>query len=197
MVGREKGARTLLREHFLANIGRVMDGDELRPVAKNITEWARRVRELRDEEGYQILTHNDRDDLKAGQYLLIDPIPRPENTRKISKETRAIVLERDGYTCQTCGAEAGQPHPYDPTRKTRLHLGHVLDKSKGGTDDPDNLKAQCSICNEGLANITPIRPDEADLLARIRRARSSDQQKVLKWLIDKFPKAAKTYISGE
>ncbi|WP_212525803.1 HNH endonuclease [Actibacterium sp. MT2.3-13A] len=173
-----------------------MDGDELRPVAKNITEWARRVRELRDEEGYQILTHNDRADLKAGQYLLLDPVPRPKNARKISKETRAIVLERDGYTCQTCGAEAGQPHPYDSGRKTRLHLGHILDKSKGGTDDPDNLKAQCSICNEGLANITPIRPDEADLLARIRRARSSDQQKVLKWLIDKFPAAAKEHISN-
>lgn len=195
MEEKVKGARALLREHFLANIGRVLDGDELRPVAKNITEWARRVRELRDEEGFQILTHNDREDLKAGQYLLLDPIPRPENARKISKETRAVVLERDGYTCQTCGAEAGQPHPYDPARKTRLHLGHILDKSKGGTDDSDNLKAQCSICNEGLANITPIRPDEADLLARMRRARSSDQHKVLKWLVDKFPTVAKSYIS--
>lgn len=193
MVDVKKGARTLLREHFLANVGRVMDVDELRPVAKNITEWARRVRELRDEEGYQILTNNDRDDLKAGQYLLLDPIPRLKNTRKVSKETRAIVLERDGYTCQTCGAEAGQPHPYEPTRKTRLHLGHILDKSKGGTDVPDNLKAQCSICNEGLANITPIRPDEADLLARIRRARSSDQQKILKWLIKKFPKISEEW----
>lgn len=196
MVQEKKiGARTLLREHFLANIGRVMDSDELRQVAKNITEWARRVRELRDEEGYQILTHNDRGDLKAGQYVLLDPVPRPENGRKISKETRAIVLERDGYTCQTCGAEAGQPHPYDPARKTRLHLGHILDKSKGGTDDADNLKAQCSICNEGLANITPIRPDEAELLSRIRRARASDQKTIMKFLVQKFPDDAKKILN--
>ena len=56
------GARAKLRAHFLANIGRVMDSQELREVADNQSEWARRVRELRTEQGYQILTHNDRSD---------------------------------------------------------------------------------------------------------------------------------------
>ena len=56
------GARAKLRAHFLANIGRVMDSNELREVADNQSEWARRVRELRTEQGYQILTHNDRSD---------------------------------------------------------------------------------------------------------------------------------------
>ena len=64
------GAKRKLRTHFLANIGRVMDSEELRVVADNQSEWARRVRELRTEEGYLILTHNDRSDLKPGQYLL-------------------------------------------------------------------------------------------------------------------------------
>ena len=43
------GARGKLRAHFLANIGRVMDSDELRAVADNQSEWARRDRELRTE----------------------------------------------------------------------------------------------------------------------------------------------------
>ena len=60
------GARGNLRTHFLANIGRVMDSDELRVVANNQSEWARRVRELRTEEGFLILTHNDRSELKPG-----------------------------------------------------------------------------------------------------------------------------------
>lgn len=64
------GARAKLRAHFLANIGRIMDGDELREVAGNQSEWARRIRELRTEEGFPILTHNDRNELKPGQYLL-------------------------------------------------------------------------------------------------------------------------------
>ena len=65
-----KGARTKLRAYFLGNLGRVMDSDELRGVAGGISEWARRIRELRDEEGYAIQTHNDRADLKPGQYIL-------------------------------------------------------------------------------------------------------------------------------
>jgi len=185
------GARDNLRAHFLNNIGKVMDSDQLRRVAGDITEWARRVRELRTEEGYQILTHNDRDDLKPGQYILLDPAPKPAFERAISKETRAYVLDRNGFTCQMCGAVAGEPHPYDPTRRTRLHLGHVIDKSLGGTDDASNLRAICSVCNEGASNLTLQRPHADKLLVQIRRATSADQLVVLKWLVSKFPKQAK------
>ena len=191
------GARGKLRAHFLANIGRVMDSDELRTVADNQSEWARRVRELRTEEGYLILTHNDRSELKPGQYLLETPKPKPAFERAISKETRAFVLDRNGFTCQMCGAVAGEPHPYDPTRKTRLHIGHIIDKSKGGIDEPSNLRAICSICNEGAQNATLIRPDLKQLLIQIRRATSADQLEALKWLIAKFPKQAAEEIAAK
>ena len=82
------GSRAKLRVYFLANLGRVMDSNELREVAGGISEWARRVRELRTEEGYLILTHNDRADLKPGQYLLESAKPQPAFAREISKETR-------------------------------------------------------------------------------------------------------------
>lgn len=182
------GARAKLRAHFLSNIGRVMDSDELRAIVDNQSEWARRVRELRTEEGYQILTHNDRSELKPGQYLLETAKPQPAFARAISKETRAFVLDRNGFTCQMCGAVAGEQHPYDATRKTRLHLGHVIDKSMGGTDDPPNLRAICSVCNEGASNATLTRPDLQKLLIQVRRATSHDQLEVLLWLMKKFPK---------
>jgi hypothetical protein len=182
------GAKAKLRAHFLSNIGRIMDSEELRLVADNQSEWARRVRELRTEEGYQILTHNDRSELKPGQYLLETPKPQPAFARAISKETRAFVLDRNGFTCQMCGAVAGETHPYDTTRKTRLHLGHVIDKSMGGTDDPSNLRAICSVCNEGASNATLTRPDLQKLLIQVRRATSQDQLEVLRWLMKKFPK---------
>jgi len=188
------GARGKLRAHFLKNIGRVMDSEELRAVADNQTEWARRVRELRTEEGYQILTHNDLSNLRPGQYVLNDPIPKPAFARDISKETRAIVLDRNGFTCQMCGAVAGEPHPFDPSRKTRLHIGHILDKSKGGGDDPSNLRAICSVCNEGAQNATFIRPDLKTLLIQIRRATSTDQVEALKWLISKFPEQTSSFL---
>lgn len=182
------GARDKLRAHFLANIGRVLDSDELRAASGGVSEWARRVRELRTEEGYQILTHNDRADLKPGQYLLMSAKPLPAFSRAVSKETRAFVLERNGYTCQMCGAAAGETHPYDPTRRVRLHIGHIIDKSKGGSDDPSNLRAICSVCNEGAQNISPMRPDLKQLLVAVRRARQEDQLEVLRWLENKFGK---------
>lgn len=182
-------ARARLRAHFLSNLGRVMNSDELREVAGGITEWGRRVRELRTEEGYLILTHNDRASLKPGEYLLEDPKPSPAFERAISKETRAFVLDRNGFTCQQCGAVAGEPHPYDPGRKTRLHIGHVIDKSVGGSDDASNLRALCSVCNEGARNLTLDRPSAAKLLIQVRRATATDQRAVLAWLKSKFPDA--------
>lgn len=165
-----------------------MDSDELRKVA-GISEWARRVRELRTEEGFHIQTHNDRSDLAPGQYLLEDPKPLPAFERKISKETRALVLDRNGFTCQMCGAAAGEPHPYDDNWKTRLHIGHIAGKSQGGTDDVANLRAICSVCNEGASNITADRPSSLKLLSQIRRAKVSDQIEVLTWLKKKFPES--------
>lgn len=186
--GKRIGAKAKLRAHFLGNLGRIMEPDELRQVAGGTSEWARRVRELRNEEGYQILTNNDRSDLKVGQYLLETPKPLPAFQRTISKETRAFVLDRNGQTCMQCGAVAGEQHPYDPTRKTRLHIGHIVDKSMGGSDDPANLRALCSVCNEGAKNLTLERPSAMKLLIQIRRASGVDQLAVLDWLLKKYPK---------
>jgi len=181
-----KGARSRLRAHFLQNLGRVIHADELREVAGGTSEWARRVRELRGEEGSLILTHNDRAELKPGQYLLESAKPQPASARGISKETRAFVLDRNGFTCQMCGAVAGEVHPFDASRKTRLHIGHIIDKSLGGSDEPANLRAICSVCNEGASNITLQRPGLAKLLVQVRRATTLDQRAVLVWLQKKF-----------
>jgi len=106
--------------------------------------------------------------------------------RDISAGTRAFVLERNGYTCQMCGLAAGDPDPYGGPRKVRLHIGHIVDKDKGGSDDPSNLRALCSTCNEGQQNLTPMKPDLKHLMVQVRRATREDQLAVLEWLEDKF-----------
>jgi hypothetical protein len=196
MVPREPGARKKLKAFLLQHVGEILDSEELRNASGNASEWARRVRELRNEEGMNIVTHNDRSDLRPGQYMLVDTKPLPSFARTMSKETRAYVLDRNGFTCQMCGAAAGEPHPYDPSRKTRLHIGHIIDKSKGGLDEPSNLRAICSVCNEGAQNATLIRPDLKQLLIQVRRATSADQIEVLKWLITKFPKQAAELVAS-
>ncbi|MEX8546577.1 MAG: HNH endonuclease [Mucilaginibacter sp.] len=193
MATKTKGSRAKLREYFIEHVGVVLNSDVPREVA-GTSEWGRRVRELRNEEGLNIVTHNDRSELKPGEYLLVNLKPLPAFERSISKEVRAFVLDRNGFTCQMCGIAAGEPHPDDGGRKARLHIGHVVDKSMGGTDDVSNLKAICSVCNEGASNLTANRPDTTKLLAQVRRAPASVELDVLKWLIQKFPIQSEEFL---
>ncbi|MEO8457419.1 MAG: HNH endonuclease [Chloroflexota bacterium] len=181
-----KGSKQKILDFLLANVGRVIDGKEIQEASGNASEWARRTRELRDEQGYDILTHNDSAELKPGQYMMRSDKRRPVFARGISKETRAWVLERNGYTCQMCGLAAGDPDPFTPSRTVRLVMGHIVDKSLGGEDVPDNLRAVCTNCNEGLQNTGRPKPDRLELLRQLRRATVADQRYALEWLEQKF-----------
>jgi hypothetical protein len=188
---RKAGSKKLILEFFLENIGKVLESRQIQAASGGASEWARRVRELRNEDGYQILTHKDRVDLKPNQYLMETAKRVPGFARNISKETRAWVLERNGYTCQMCGLAAGDSDPFNTARTVRLTMGHILDKSKGGDDSPQNLRAICTNCNEGLQNTALPKPDRIHLLAQIRRATISDQQAVFEWLLRKFNRRLK------
>jgi len=52
---------------------------------------------------------------------------------------KAYVLHRDKYKCQNCGAT-----------KTELHVHHIIFKSNGGTDFPDNLITLCEQCHRDI-----------------------------------------------
>lgn len=184
------GSKQRILDYLLANVGKVLESRDIQKASGWAAEWGRRVRELRNEEGYQILSHKDRADLKPGQYLLETTVRLPAFRRGISKETRAWVLERNGYTCQMCGVAAGDPDPLGGSRPVRLTIGHIIDKSKGGDDSPQNLRAVCTNCNEGLQNTAPQKPDRVHLLSQARRATIDDQRALLNWLLAKFGLAA-------
>ena len=80
----------------------------------------------------------------------------------------------------------GDPDPFYSSRTVRLTIGHFKDKSKGGDDSPNNLRAICDCCNEGLQNTSPMKPDRIHLLSQVRRATLDDQQALLDWLLRKF-----------
>lgn len=185
-MARKQGSKQLVLDFFLRNLGKVLTSREIQNASGGAVEWARRVRELRNEDGYQILSHKDRANLKPNQYLMETGERVVAFARNISKETRAWVLERNGYTCQMCGLAAGDPDPFGGKRTVRLTMGHIIDKTKGGTDDADNLRAICTNCNEGLQNTAPMKPDRVHLLAQVRRATIPDQRAVLEWLAQKF-----------
>lgn len=188
-IMRKPGSKKRLRQFLLANIGRVVTSIELRDAAgTSVSEWARRVRELREDEGWKILTSNDDAGLKTGEYLLKEAPPENSKvkfSRNISKRLRAEVLDRNGFTCQMCGLTPGEIDP-ETGRKVRLHIGHIVDKSIGGKEELSNLRALCSTCNQGAKNVTTQKPTTIWLLSQIRRAGQDEQRAVLKWLREKF-----------
>ncbi|MFQ5432244.1 MAG: HNH endonuclease [Nitrospinota bacterium] len=171
------GAKDRIRDFFEANLGKIVKTQQIRTVAR-ISEYARRIRELRDEEGMQIKSHHDRHDLKPGQYIL-ETLDRISVVgRGISPQLRNEIFERNGYTCQNCGAGPGDPDPFNLNRKIRLHIDHIKPKSQGGTDDKQNLRVLCSACNQGKSNIQPPSETALNILARIRRIPRSVRREV-------------------
>ncbi len=50
------------------------------------------------------------------------------------------VKERDAYQCQICGDRKGDPY-------CQLHSHHIVPRSKGGSDDLENLITICDLCH--------------------------------------------------
>lgn len=48
---------------------------------------------------------------------------------------RSFIFERDGFACTYCGIDES------------LHCDHVVPKSKGGDESPNNLTTACKSCN--------------------------------------------------
>ena len=173
--------------YFQNHLGKVVTIGQLREVS-GIQSAPRRVRELR-QEGWPIDTHHDDASLKPGEYRLTDQPPPPEQRRKprrISKRIRAQVLDRDGATCQMCGAGAGDEDPFDPRRRVRLHVDHIRDRAHYGPDTTDNYRTLCSHCNEGARDSLPEPPSWSWLLSQVRRASVDVQRKLLAWLRNRF-----------
>lgn len=186
---RKPGSKERIRRFLLSRIGQVVTSKQVRDAAgKGVSEWARRVRELREQEGWPIITHNDSIELKPGQYLLNEKPPEKTQVtfaQGISAKLRAEVLDRNGFTCQMCGLCPGDVDPAT-RRKVRLHVGHIKDKSLGGLDELSNLRALCSTCNQGAKNITGEKPTGVWLLSQVRRAGQDEQRAVFDWLRKKF-----------
>jgi hypothetical protein len=185
---REPGSKERIRRFLVGRIGQVVSSSEIKEASGGASEWARRLRELRDEEGWPIRSHNDDADLRPGEYIL-ESMPPPKKdvvfARTISAKLKAEVLDRNGFTCQMCGATPGETD-VATGRLVRLHVGHIVDKSLGGRDELSNLRTLCSTCNQGAKNVTGERPTAIWLLAQVRRAAGTEQRAVYDWLKKKF-----------
>lgn len=64
---------------------------------------------------------------------------RPHSFHAEWKALREHVLRRDNWECWICGQRA-------------VTADHVLPRSHGGEDTPENLRAICTVCNSRRGN---------------------------------------------
>jgi len=140
--------RDKILQFFLANVSTPVSGEELRYVANQKTEWARRIRELRTEFGWPIATRNTgRPDLPVGMYVLQANRQGYEHDRKIPDSLRSKILRRDGYKCAKCGWSHSEWNASDPRF---LELHHIKFHAKGGWNVEENLLTLCTVCHDDL-----------------------------------------------
>ena len=63
----------------------------------------------------------------------------------LSKKSRFEVFKRDGFQCGYCGKTPPE---------VSLEVDHIEPKSRGGSDDINNLITACFDCNRGKSNRT-------------------------------------------
>lgn len=137
---REGSAADRLRAMFLENVGEVFSHEDVVYVGR-IGSAARRVRELRTEQGIRIESHKDNPRLHLGEYVLVDPEPIPTVERSVEAGVRARVLERDDYQCVICGRAP------DASRRIWLEVDHIVPLFDGGGNDDGNLRTLCNDCH--------------------------------------------------
>lgn len=141
-------SKAKILKYLKINLNQPVTGDELRYVTNNSSEWARRVRELRTEEGWTIRTSlSGRPDLPFGHYILENDVQAEIHDRKIPDFIQAAVLERDHFQCRKCGwKRPAIPIPEDPRQRLELH--HIRHHVKKGDNSENNLVTLCNICHD-------------------------------------------------
>lgn len=93
--------------------------------------------------------------LETGQFdmhLMKNPALADPNVRRWGyqkgvnygfENTKAMVLNRDNYTCQFCKGKH---------KDSKLEVHHIVFRSQGGTDEASNLITLCHTCHKDLHN---------------------------------------------
>jgi hypothetical protein len=138
---RTTGARSRIIRYLQLRIGQTVTKDEISGVA-GIHEWARRVRELRQDEGWAIHSSNTLPGLRIGEYSLLAMNPDPDLAR-------TWTLARQMRKLKTAG---GVPPPKRrvleflraiyPLPADREQLAHVAGSGQDAARVLDELAAE-------------------------------------------------------
>ena len=195
---------------FKQNLGKVVTAKELAKITGKdgdpINHNLRRVFELRDEQGYEIINWKDKNPigkkLRVDEWILLreEPNPNKVRSRGVNKRIMYEVFTRDNNTCQFCGRTPKDDDPFKMEHKIKLHVGHIIAHKKDYTKETvrvenisdikehcsltkDDFITMCNVCNEGAKNkdLEILNP-----VAKVMKLKEDDQKEIYKTLKKKF-----------
>jgi 5-methylcytosine-specific restriction enzyme A len=108
------------------------------------SNYARRIRKIISEYGWQIDTERGRNGANDDWYTRRSDGPvRPQAIRReVPKAKRFEVYERDSWICQLCGCGVSLSQ-----RETMPQCDHKVPAERGGSPNQTNLQTLCTQCN--------------------------------------------------
>jgi len=134
-----------------SSVGEVVTREQIDYVGR-ARESIRRVRELRDEQGWPIDSYIDDPTLSSGEYRLIsnNPEDRRDSLQRLYEEDlRQRIFVRDDYTCQICGGNrrraeaAGDSRFYLEVHHKVAVADELAEMPKSERNDIANLITLC------------------------------------------------------
>jgi 5-methylcytosine-specific restriction endonuclease McrA len=168
--------------------GEKFEKSTLRKIVPGREQVDRRMRDLR-KVGWKIRNYKDKASLKPNELYLEEIGDRvwedgyrwPAEGLTASK--RRKVYDRDGRRCMVCGIDFGAEYPDKPGVVARPTIGHILPKERGGTDDLDNLRPECQLCNETARNLTPATVDLELMKRQLGELGRGDRKSLIEWML--------------
>lgn len=156
----QKTIKKRIEAMLLDHVGEIVTNNDLIRVStdpetgKEPENWHQRLSELRTDDGYTILSHRDREELRVGEYVLESDAKREKPNKRVkpSKKCWEKVLKRADYRCEwseggdVCGLKEGDIDPIGGGR-VKLTPDHINPHSLGGdsidVNNPDDWQALC------------------------------------------------------
>lgn len=98
------------------------------------------------------------------------------------ENTKAMVLNRDNYTCQCCKGKH---------KDNKLEVHHIIFRSRGGSDELENLITLCHTCHKALHS-GKIHPDfKGEVKGQLKYA--TQMNSIRKQLLNRYSEAIETF----
>jgi hypothetical protein len=133
------GAQARILRYLHLRLGEKVSKDELSGVA-GIYEWARRVRELRQDHGWAIHSSVTRDDLRVGEYRLESDGPNEDLTRNWATARRIRQLRTSGGVLPARTRVLEFLKEIHPRGADKEQLAHVAGSVRAAADAVEDLR---------------------------------------------------------